>query len=151
MQRILRTEKCDFLVWYMVHTQVVRMQRMCYYVRTDSCRPEFGSLYLKVERTGWFGSVCIARECGAVGAVGSPGTGSASLSKQVCRSQEWATLAALCGEVCAVVASAGWSSHYLSALCEPSQWLFNLTPLPAPPTGEVWPAGDMRCRSGMAS
>lgn len=77
---------------------MVRMQRMCYYIRTESCRPEFGSLQLEAERTGWFGCVSAARERGAVGAEGSPGTGSASLSKQVCRSQQRAALAALRGK-----------------------------------------------------
>lgn len=96
------------------------MQRMWYYTRTESCRPESGSLRPRAERTGWFGSPGHGGRR-SVQRVGSPGTGSTALSKQVCHSQERAALAELCREVCAVIASAGWSTRYLSALCEPSQ------------------------------
>lgn len=76
---------------------------------------------------------------------------SIALSKQVCRSQERDTLAVPRREVCAAIASTDWSSHYLSALCETSQYLFNFPLLPTPPTGELWPVpvGDMSCRRGM--
>lgn len=72
------------------------------------------------------------------------------LSKQVCRSQERAALALLCGEVCTAIDSTGWSSHYLSALLESSQCLPNFPILPAPPTGDVWhvPVGDISQRKG---
>lgn len=77
---------------------------------------------------------------------------STALSKQVCRSQEQATLAVLRREVCAGIASTGCSCHYLSALHEPSQCLFNFPLLSTPPTSEVWPVaiGNMMCRRAVA-
>lgn len=44
---------------------------MCYYIRAESCRPEFGCV--AAEGAGWFGCASLP-----AGAVGSAGTGSAS-------------------------------------------------------------------------
>jgi len=106
-----------------------------------------------VERTGLFeppAPHALVWECGAaqwqaVGAVGSPGTEKRS-SQQAGVSQSGASsVGSTAWEVCAVIASTGWSSHYLSALCEPSQRLFNFPLLPTPPPGEVWlvPTGEI--------